>query len=78
MKCVFVQIRCNPGHTYDVADAIYQREIVSELYSTSGDFDLLAKLYIPEDEDIGKYINGVISGIPEISRTLTTMTFQAF
>jgi DNA-binding Lrp family transcriptional regulator len=78
MKCVFVQIRCNPGNTYEVADAIYQREVVSELYSTSGDFDLMAKLYIPEDEDIGKYINGVISGIPNISRTLTTMTFQAF
>ncbi|NOX74067.1 MAG: Lrp/AsnC family transcriptional regulator [Alphaproteobacteria bacterium] len=78
MKCVFVQIRCNPGSTYEVADAIYQREVVSELYSTSGDFDLMAKLYIPEDEDIGKYINGVISGIANISRTLTTMTFQAF
>jgi len=78
MKCVFVQIRCNPGSTYEVADAIYQREVVSELYSTSGDFDLMAKLYIPEDQDIGKYINSVISGIPNISRTLTTMTFQAF
>lgn len=78
MKCVFVQIRCSPGHTYDVADAIYQREVVSELYSTSGDFDLMAKLYIPEDEDIGKYIDKVIGGIANISRTLTTMTFQAF
>jgi DNA-binding Lrp family transcriptional regulator len=78
MKCVFVQIRCNPGSTYEVADAIYQREVVSELYSTSGDFDLMAKLYIPEDQDIGKYINGLIGGIPNISRTLTTMTFQAF
>ena len=78
MKCVFVQIRCNPSHTYEVADAIYQREIVSELYSTSGDFDLMAKLYIPEDQDIGKYIDKVIKDIPNISRTLTTMTFQAF
>ncbi|MFT4999675.1 MAG: hypothetical protein ACI875_000670, partial [Planctomycetota bacterium] len=29
-------------------------------------------------EDIGKYIDKVIRGIPDISRTLTTMTFQAF
>ena len=47
MACVFVQIRCNPGKTYAVADAIYEREIASELYSTSGDYDLLMKLYIP-------------------------------
>lgn len=78
MKCVFVQIRCIPGKTYDVADGIYQREIVSELYSTSGDFDLMAKLYIPEGDDIGKFINANILDIPGISRSLTTMTFQAF
>ena len=39
MTCVFVQIRCNPGKTYAVADTIYEREIASELYSTSGDYD---------------------------------------
>ena len=78
MKCVFVQIRCKPGKTYEVADLIYQREIVSELYSTSGDFDLMAKLYIAEEEDIGKFINSNIRNIKGISRTLTTMTFQAF
>lgn len=44
MRCVFVQFRCQPGQTYAVADAIYDREIVSELYSTSGDFDLIAKV----------------------------------
>ncbi len=78
MKCVFVQIRCNPGRTYEVADAIYNREIVSELYSTSGDYDLLAKLYIPVEDDIGKFINDKILDISGISRSLTTLTFQAF
>ena len=68
MKCVFVQIRCFPGKTYEVANAIYEREIVSELYSTSGDFDLMAKLYIPSEDDIGKFINDKILDIPGISR----------
>ena len=77
MKCVFVQIRCHPGKAYEVADALYEREIASELYSTSGDFDLLLKLYIDE-EDIGKYINANILDIPGISRSLTTLTFKAF
>ncbi len=78
MKCVFVQIRCQPGKTYEVADAIYNREIVSELYSTSGDYDLIAKLYIEPEQDIGKFINDNILDIPGISRSLTTLTFQAF
>lgn len=78
MRCVFVQFRCIPGKTYDVADAIYDREIVSELYSTSGDFDLIAKVYIPDDADTGHYLSEQLFDIPGISRTLTTMTFKAF
>ncbi len=78
MRCVFVQFRCQPGKTYEVADAIYDREVVSELYSTSGDFDLLAKIYIPEAEDVGHYLSDRLFDIPGISRTLTTMTFKAF
>ncbi|GLQ16016.1 Lrp/AsnC family transcriptional regulator [Maritalea porphyrae] len=76
--CVFVQLRCDPGKTYEVADAIYEREITSELYSTSGNFDLLMKIYIPEGEDVGMYINDNILDIPGISRSLTTLTFKAF
>lgn len=78
MKPVFVQLRCTPGKTYEVADAIWRREIASELYSTSGDYDLLMKLYVPEDADVGKFINERILDIPNIVRSLTTLTFTAF
>ncbi|MEM1038464.1 MAG: Lrp/AsnC ligand binding domain-containing protein [Pseudomonadota bacterium] len=78
MNCVFVQLRCHPGQTYAVADKIYEREIVSELYSTSGDYDLLAKIYVPEGEDVGKFINDKLLDITGISRSLTTLTFRAF
>lgn len=78
MNCVFMQIRCMPGKTYEVADAIYEREVVSELYSTSGEFDLLAKIYIPKDDDIGKFVNEKILDIDGIVHSLTTLTFKAF
>ncbi|CAA9389923.1 MAG: Transcriptional regulator, AsnC family [uncultured Rubellimicrobium sp.] len=76
--CVFVQIRCRPGSTYRVAEAIALKEIHSELYSTSGDWDLLMKLYIPEGADIGHFINEQLLDIPDIERSLTTLTFKAF
>lgn len=78
MQCVFVQIRCHPGKTYQVADEIYNREIASELYSTSGDYDLLMKIYIAEGEDIGKFVNEKLLDIQGIARSLTTLTFKAF
>lgn len=76
--CVFVQLRCTPGATYRVAEEIVLREIHSELYSTSGDFDLMLKLYIPEGEDVGKYINDRLLDIAGIERSRTTLTFKAF
>ncbi len=78
MRCVFVQFRCTPGKTYEVADAIWDREVVSEMYSTSGEYDLLAKVYIPEEADVGQYLAAKLFDIPGISRTLTTMTFRTF
>jgi DNA-binding Lrp family transcriptional regulator len=78
MICVFVQFRCAPGKTYEVADAIWDREVVSELYSTSGEFDLIAKVYIPTDQDVGRWLSERLFHIPGIQRTLTTMTFKAF
>lgn len=77
--CVFIQIRCRPGATYQVAEAIALRELHSELYSTSGEYDLLMKLYIPEDADVGKFINDrLLQQVDGIERSLTTMTFKAF
>lgn len=76
--CVFVQIRCRPGTTYKVAEQIALRELHSELYSTSGEYDLLMKLYIPEGADVGTFINDELLTIDGIERSLTTMTFKAF
>ena len=78
MKPIFVQLQCVPGKTYEVADAIYQTEICSELYSTSGEYDLLLKIYIAEGEEVGRTVNEKIATIPGIVRSLTTMTFTAF
>jgi DNA-binding Lrp family transcriptional regulator len=78
MQCVFVQFRCDPGQVYKVADAVYDREVVSELFSTSGDYDLIAKVYVPDGEDVGRFLSDRLFDIPGIQRTLTTMTFRAF
>jgi DNA-binding Lrp family transcriptional regulator len=78
MRAVFVQLQCAPGKTYEVADALYEREVASELYSTSGEYDLLMKIYIEDSEDIGKLINQKVANVPGIMRTLTTLTFTAF
>jgi len=78
MTCIFVQVRCTPGQTYAVAEAIADQDIHSELYSTSGEYDLLVKLYVPEGLDVGRFVNDNLASLGGIDRTLTTLTFKAF
>lgn len=78
MKPIFIQLRCKPGTTYQVADKLYERDIVSQLFSTSGDWDLLAQVYPPAEVDVGKWINENILNVEGIDRSLTTLTFNAF
>ncbi len=75
---LFIHIRCRPATAYKVADEIALRELQSELYSISGEYDLLLKLYVPDGADIGRYINDNLLDIDGIERTHTTQTWKAF
>ena len=75
---IIVQLQCQPGSAYQIADEIHEREIVSEIYSTSGEWDLLLIINVPNGKDIGKYVNDHILDIHGINRSLTTLTFASF
>jgi len=74
----FVQIKCQLGKSYAVADALADAEIASEIYSTAGDFDLLVKFYVDPSTDIGHFVNEKVQIIPGIQDTRTIITFKAF
>ena len=78
MTPFFVMIKCQLGKTYQVADAIADAEIASEVYSTSGDYDLLVKFYVDDDADIGHFVNEKVHPIGGIQDTKTIITFKAF
>ena len=78
MKPFFVQIKCELGKAYQVATAIADREIASEIYSTAGGFDLLVKFYLEPDQDVGRFINEKVHSISGVKDTYTIVTFRAF
>ena len=78
MTPFFVQIKCQLGKAYQVANALAESEIASEIYSTAGDYDLLVKFYVDNDTDIGHFINEKVQVLPGIQDTLTIITFKAF
>lgn len=78
MTPFFVMIKCKLGETYKVASALADAEIASEIYSTSGDYDLLVKFYVEDGSDIGHFVNQKVHPIDGIQDTKTIITFKAF
>jgi DNA-binding Lrp family transcriptional regulator len=78
MTPFFVQIKCELGKSYQVANALAEAEIASEVYSTAGDYDLLVKFYVDAGTDIGHFVNEKVQCIPGIKDTHTIITFKAF
>jgi|ERR1700678_1043054 DNA-binding Lrp family transcriptional regulator len=74
----FIQIKCQLGKSYAVANALADAEIASEIYSTAGEFDLLVKFYVEPGTDIGHFVNEKVQIIPGIQDTRTIITFKAF
>ena len=79
MRAIFVMIKCEMGQAYRVAreaaDTIPQ---LSELFSTSGQYDLLGKFYLDPDQDIGLFVTDRVQSLPGVKDTYTLITFNAF
>jgi DNA-binding Lrp family transcriptional regulator len=78
MKTFFVEIKCALGQTYDVASALAEAEIASEIHSIAGDFDILAKFFVEDEVDIGHFVGERVQKLPGIVDTQTIIAFKAF
>jgi DNA-binding Lrp family transcriptional regulator len=69
VQTIFIMVKCELGQAYDVADRTVQDiEEVSEIHSTSGQYDLLMKCYLNDGADIGHFVKD----------TFTLIGYKAF
>jgi DNA-binding Lrp family transcriptional regulator len=79
MQTIFIMVKCELGRAYQVADqAVQTVEQISEVYSTSGEYDLLIKCYLQDDADIGHFVTESVQTLPGIKDTFTLIAFKAF
>ena len=78
MQTIFVMVKCELGRAYEVADGAVAVEHVSEVYSTSGQYDLLMKCYLDDRTDIGHFVTSRIQTLTNVKDTFTIITFKAF
>jgi len=79
MQTIFVWVKCELGASYTVAaEAVESVEQVSEVHSVSGEWDLLMKCYLADNQDIGHFVCEQIQTLPGIRDSFTTIAFKAF
>lgn len=79
MPAIFVMIKCEMGQAYKVAkEAADTIDQLSEMFSTSGQYDLLGKFYLEADQDIGLFVTERLQTLPGVKDTYTLITFNAF
>ena len=62
----------------ETARAIADVDMVSEVYSVTGDWDLVALVRVPRHEQIADVVTGSITKIPGVRGAHTMIAFQAF
>jgi DNA-binding Lrp family transcriptional regulator len=79
VRAIFVMIKCEMGQAYKVAQEAADRiDEMSEMYSTSGQYDLLGKFYLDAAQDIGLFVTERLQTLPGVKDTYTLITFNAF
>ena len=79
MQTIFVMVKCQLGTAYDVAAAAMDNvEHVAEVYSMSGQHDLMMKCTLDDDTDIGHFVTNELQMIDGVADTFTLITFNAF
>lgn len=78
MLTAFVMIRAEPERIADLASEIAEVDGVAEVYSVTGDIDLVAIVRVREHEQLADVVTRHISSLDGIVHTSTMIAFQAY
>ena len=78
MVTAIVMITAEVDQIPEVAEVIAQLPGVSEVYSTTGDFDLVAIVRVRAHDDLAEVIPGGLNKVAGIISTHTHIAFRAY
>lgn len=78
MVTAFVMIKCEAQKISEVAQAVAELPNVAEVYSVTGEFDIIALLRVSEYESLDDAVPGGVARIPGVTGTTTVLAFRRF
>ena len=78
MVTAIVMINAEVHRIPEVAEVVAQISGVSEVYSTTGEFDLVAIVRVRAHDQLAEVIPGSLNKVPGITSTQTHIAFRAY
>ena len=78
MVTAIVLIKCDVARIPETAQTIAQMPAVSEVYSVTGEFDLVAIVRVRRHEELGDVIPGTLNKVSGITHTETHIAFRTY
>lgn len=78
MITAFVLIKTDAHHIPEAAEEISALEGVSEVYSVTGEWDLIAVVRVARHEELADVIADKLSKVPSVVETTTHIAFRAY
>jgi DNA-binding Lrp family transcriptional regulator len=78
MITALVLLNVKRGAVNETAQALLAIPGVAEVYSVTGEYDLVAILRLAQYEDLADVVTGRMVGLEGITRTETLMAFKAY
>jgi DNA-binding Lrp family transcriptional regulator len=78
MVTAIVLIKADVASIPETAQAIAQIEQVSEVYSVTGEFDLVAMIRVRAHDELADVIPGQLNRVPGVNHTETHIAFRAY
>lgn len=78
MVTAIVLIKADVAGIPETAEAIAQIPAVTEVYSVTGGFDLVAIVRVRAHEELADVIPGAVNKVPGVTHTETHIAFRAY
>ena len=78
MVTAIVMINCEVGKVHSVAEALVDLDGVAEVYSVSGEYDIMVLIRVKEYDSLASLVSHNMAGIDGITKTNTHMAFRCY
>ncbi|MEE4350963.1 MAG: Lrp/AsnC ligand binding domain-containing protein [Pacificimonas sp.] len=78
MYRLFILAKCDLGHAEGVGEKVAELEDVSEVYSVTGEYDLLIKVNFDDLQSISDFVQDRLHRVPHLKETQTMTSFRVY